>query len=141
MTMIKQLLVAVDGSDRSQGVVQKALEMAHAFNAKILLVHVRPKVPDFFGHPNYQQILDKYMENADQVVAPYEKILKSSGLQYDVLILEGDPSQMIHEAASIEKCDLVVMGTRGLSNIQGMALGSVSHKVLYGTSCMVLLVP
>lgn len=138
---IKKILVAVDGSDRSQSVVQKALGMAQAFQTKILLLHVRPKILDFVGHPYYQQLLDKYMEQAENVVAPHKKTLEESDIEYEVLILEGEPAEMINEAAVIEKCDLIVMGTRGLSNIQGMALGSVSHKVLHGAACMVLLVP
>ena len=141
MATIKQVLVAVDESDRSQSVVQKALEMARAFDAKILLLYVRPKIQDFIGHPYYQKILDKYMLQADLVVEPHKQTLEESDVEYEVLILEGEPAEMIQEASVIEKCDLVVMGTRGLSNIQGMALGSVSHKVLHGASCMVLLVP
>jgi nucleotide-binding universal stress UspA family protein len=141
MATIKQVLVAVDESDRSQSVVQKALEMARAFDAKILLLYVRPKIQDFIGHPYYQKILDKYMLQADLVVEPHKQTLEESDVEYEVLILEGEPAEMIQEASVIEKCDLVVMGTRGLSNIQGMALGSVSHKVLHGATCMVLLVP
>lgn len=141
MATIKQILVAVDGSDRSQNVVKQALEMARAFEAKILILYVRPKIHDYIGQPYYQQILDKQMLQADLVVEPHKQTLENSDVEYEVLILEGEPAEMIQEAATIEKCDLIVMGTRGLSNIQGMALGSVSHKVLHGAACMVLLVP
>jgi len=58
-----------------------------------------------------------------------------------VLILEGDPAEMINETARVMKSDLIVMGSRGLSNILGLTLGSVSTKVLHSAKCMVLIVP
>lgn len=141
MAMIQMILVAVDESERSRSVVKKALEMAVVFKAKIVLLHVRPKIHDYIGQPYYQQILDKHMLQADLAVEPHKQTLEESDVEYEVLILEGDPAEMIQEAANVEKCDLIVLGTRGLSNIQGMALGSVSHKVLHGARCMVLVVP
>ena len=137
---IKKILVAVDESRRSGPVVEKAIEMAQAFAAKILLVHVHPKVLDL-GQPYYQQLLNKYIEHAENTVAPHKVLLKHNDVEFEVLILEGDPAEMINEAARIEKCALIVMGTRGLSNIQGLALGSVSNKVLHVTQCLVLMVP
>jgi len=68
-------------------------------------------------------------------------MLNDKGIDHEVLILEGDPAEAITEAASNQKCELIVMGTRGLSNIAGMALGSVSHKVLQVMDRMVLIVP
>lgn len=141
MQDIKLLLVAVDESRRSDTVVKKAIQMAQAFQSKIVLLHVRPKVLDLLGQPYYQKVLDKYIELADNTVAPHKQSLEKSGIEHEVLILEGDPAEMIQEAARVEKSDLIVMGTRGLTNVQGMALGSVSHKVLHGVGCMVLLVP
>ncbi len=138
---IKRILTAVDGSFRSQQVVEKAAEMAETFQAKIILLHVRQKVPDILGEPYYQNVLNQYMENAELTVAPLKQLLEADSVDHEVLILEGDPAQAILDAAEGEKCDLIVMGTRGLSDFVGMALGSVSHKVLHTTSCMVLLVP
>ena len=57
------------------------------------------------------------------------------------MILEGDPAEMTNETARVQKCDLIVMGSRGMSNILGLTLGSVSTKVLHSAQCMVLLVP
>jgi nucleotide-binding universal stress UspA family protein len=81
------------------------------------------------------------MEKAELTVAPLRQQLESDGVDHEVLILEGDPAQAILVAAEDEKCDLIVMGTRGLSDFMGMALGSISHKVLHTTNCMVLLIP
>jgi nucleotide-binding universal stress UspA family protein len=138
---IKRILTPIDGSFRSQQVVEKAAEMAATFHAKIILLHVRQKVPDILGEPYYQKVLNQYMQNAELTVTPLKHLLEADGVDHEVLILEGDPARAILDAAEDEKCDLIVMGTRGLSDFVGMALGSVSHKVLHATSCMVLLVP
>jgi nucleotide-binding universal stress UspA family protein len=138
---IKRILTPVDGSLRSQQVVERAVEMAEAFHAKIILLHVRQKVPDILGEPYYQKVFNQFQEKAELTVNPLGQWLEASGVDHEVLILEGNPAQAILDAAEDEKCDLIVMGTRGLSDFVGMALGSVSHKVLHATSCMVLLVP
>ena len=41
----------------------------------------------------------------------------------------GDPAAAILEVAKGRKADLIVMGSRGLGDLQGLLLGSVSHKV------------
>ncbi len=138
---IKRILAPVDGSSRSQQVVERAAEMAETFHAKVILLHVRQRVPDILGEPYYQKVLDQYMEKAELTVAPLKQLLVAYGIDHEVLILEGDPAEAILDAAEDEKCDLIVMGTRGLSDFIGMALGSVSHKVLRASSCMVLIVP
>ena len=138
---IKRILTPIDGSSRSQQAVERAAEMAETFHAKIILLHVRQKVPDILGEPYYQKVLNQFMDKAELIVAPLKQRLEEEGVDHEVLILEGDPAKAILVAAEDEKCDLIVMGTRGLSDFIGMTIGSVSHKVLHGTNCMVLLVP
>ena len=138
---IKRILTPIDGSSRSQQAVERAAEMAETFHAKIVLLHVRQKVPDILGEPYYQKVLNQFMKKAELIVAPLKQRLEEEGVDHEVLILEGDPAKAILVAAEDEKCDLIVMGTRGLSDFIGMTIGSVSHKVLHGTNCMVLLVP
>ena len=139
--VISRIITSVDGSFRSHRVVERAAEMAAMFQAKVILLHVRQKVPDILGEPYYQQVLNKYMDVAEGITAPLQALLEERGVECEVLVLEGDPAEAIVGAASDEKCDLIVMGTRGLSNLQGIALGSVSHKVLQAAECMVLIVP
>jgi nucleotide-binding universal stress UspA family protein len=138
---IKLILTPVDESLRSYRVVARAVAMAEAFGAKIILLHVRQKVPDILGDPYYQKVFDHYYEKAEKATAPLKKLLEEGGVDHELLILEGDPADAIIGASEDEKCDLIVMGTRGLTDLKGMALGSVSHKVLHGADCMVLLVP
>ena len=50
-------------------------------------------------------------------------------------ILDGSPADKIVAAAEKEKADMIVMGSRGLGNISGLLMGSVSHKVSHLADC------
>ena len=45
------------------------------------------------------------------------------------LLANGDPAETISTLARDRKADAIVMGSRGLNDIKGLFLGSVSHKV------------
>ena len=140
MKVIKRILLAVDESSHSDLVAERAIAMAGSFEAKVFLVYVHPKLLQL-GQPYDQEVLKKYLEHAEYTVAHHKTHLEKGGIDFEVLILEGDPAEMINEMARVQKCDLIVMGSRGLSNILGLTLGSVSTKVLHSAKCMVLIVP
>jgi nucleotide-binding universal stress UspA family protein len=54
------------------------------------------------------------------------------------LIEDGDPAQRILQKAASEGADLIVMGSRGFSDLKGLIVGSVSHKVSHLAPCPVL---
>jgi nucleotide-binding universal stress UspA family protein len=55
-------------------------------------------------------------------------------------VLEGDPATLLAEVATERRMDLVVVGARGLTGIKRFFLGSVSHNLLHGAPCAVLIV-
>ncbi|HSS66233.1 MAG TPA: universal stress protein [Gammaproteobacteria bacterium] len=58
----------------------------------------------------------------------------------EVMLCEGNPAHAILDAAKKIDADLIVLGTRGLSNLKGLLLGSVSHKVIQLSTCSCLVV-
>jgi nucleotide-binding universal stress UspA family protein len=52
----------------------------------------------------------------------------------------GDPARIILDLAKSEKADLIAIGSRGLSDLQGLVFGSTSHKVTHLASCSCLTV-
>jgi len=56
------------------------------------------------------------------------------------LIEDGDPAQRILQRAEAEGADLIVMGSRGFSDLKGLIVGSVSHKVSHLAPCPVMFV-
>ena len=53
----------------------------------------------------------------------------------ETVMEEGDPVQRILQRADKEKANLIVMGSRGLSDLKGLLMGSVSHKVSHLAPC------
>jgi nucleotide-binding universal stress UspA family protein len=56
------------------------------------------------------------------------------------ILREGDPAAAILNVAREEKADIIVMGRRGLGDLAGLLLGSVSHKVTHLAECACLTV-
>lgn len=52
--------------------------------------------------------------------------------------MEGHADDVIVEVAKIEKCDLIVMGLRGRTDLEGLLLGSNTHRVIETAPCPVL---
>ena len=52
----------------------------------------------------------------------------------------GDPARVILDLARSEKADLIVIGSRGLSDLEGLVFGSTSHKVTHLAPCSCLTV-
>lgn len=51
---------------------------------------------------------------------------------------DGDPAQRILQRAEAEGADLIVMGSRGFSDLKSLVVGSVSHKVSHLSPCPVM---
>jgi nucleotide-binding universal stress UspA family protein len=56
------------------------------------------------------------------------------------VVREGDPAKIVVKRAKKLDVDLLVVGTRGLTGIKGITLGSVAHKVTAAAHCPVLVV-
>lgn len=71
-----------------------------------------------------------------QILEEAESTARARGVQEVVTVLEeGDPVNRILECAERENADLLVVGSRGLSDLKGLFLGSVSHKLSQVARC------
>jgi len=70
------------------------------------------------------------------IIDKAEGIAKEHGVTaIDRVVLEGNPANAILELAKTKNVDLIVLGTRGQSDLQGLLVGSVSHKVSHLAEC------
>jgi nucleotide-binding universal stress UspA family protein len=127
--MFKKILVAIDGSDHSRLVVPTAIEVGRKFQSEVFVLHIsehdRGRAADFSNETPAQ---------ATRMVGDAVKALRESGIQargdvHDVAA--GHVARNIVATAAALECDLIVMGSRGLSDVQGVFLGSVTHEVLH----------
>lgn len=145
---MREILVAVDGSKRSDKVVSYASELARAMEAKVILVYVLPEpvVPEEYKElKSDERRSEETSENqaiAEHIISDMGEILKKKGVKYDGLYLRGRPAAKILEIAKSRNVALIVIGMVGLHGIGRIrALGSVSRRILDGSTIPVTVVP
>jgi nucleotide-binding universal stress UspA family protein len=136
--MFKRILVAIDSSDYSQQVVPAAIEMARKFQAEVFVLHVSEH-----DRGRAAVFSTESPAGATLLVAGAVKAFRAAGIParaevHDVAA--GHVAKDIVESAGDNGSDLIVMGSRGLSDIQGLLLGSVTHKVMQLAKVAVLVV-
>jgi nucleotide-binding universal stress UspA family protein len=73
---------------------------------------------------------------AERVLAAAELSLREQGVrEIATVVLDGDPARAILERAREAGADMIVMGNRGLGDLKGLVMGSVSHKVASLAPC------
>ncbi len=155
--MFKTILAAIDGSRHSMHAAMVASQIAHRYGAALVFVHVMgqgpmPKVEldeAEFGHLSMGEQGRIHAEKVREVQrAEGAKLLERAahgaeekGVNPIVHELaDGNPADVVLSQASRHRADLIVVGTRGLSEIGGLLLGSVSHKVSQLCKCACLMV-
>ncbi len=136
----KTILVAIDGSEHSDKVINTGIEYAKLLQAKVLLVHCHKKFPTILGEPLRHDAILATMNKAESTIAPYTKRLREMQVDFEERLMEEPAEEVIPDVAGIEHCDLIIMGSRGRTNLEGLLLGSVTNRVLHTTPCSVLVV-
>jgi nucleotide-binding universal stress UspA family protein len=137
---INKIMVPVDGSEFATRAAGYAVDMARITNSEILLLHCHKAFPAILGEPYFQNAINKILKKSSILLDPYKKIMQEAGVAFTDRILEGPAARTISEVAKIEKIDLIVMGCRGLNDLEGLLLGSCTHRVLKTAPCPVLVV-
>ena len=131
---MKTILVPVDGSQHSV----RALETAFSWSkdlggAKIHVITVQ--VPIASGNiKRYFSTADieaYYQDEGQKALEPVRHLVDHAGVTCTVKVLVGQVAETIVEYAEKHACDQIVMGTRGLSHITGLVLGSIATKVIH----------
>ncbi len=135
--MFHTILVCSDGSDHALQAAHCAADLALKFNAKLLLLNVF----DDSNLPHLHEDLSHYVARVQQDVERRTgAIFTETGVPYETLNEIGDQVDTIQVVATRHKADLIVIGSRGLSEWRALLLGSVSDGVLLYASCPVLIV-
>jgi len=136
---MQRILIATDGSDHAEKVLDKGLILAEALGAQVMIVTVvgeyifSPRISVQFSDDNWKQINQHLKEEAEQLVANAAKPFRGKGISVETKVVMGHkaPADAICEVASEGNFDLIVVGSRGLRGVTEMFLGSVSNKVAH----------
>lgn len=142
MTQEDIVVVAVDGSPASDNAVRWAANTAMKRNIPLRLAAAY-SMPQFLyaeGMVPPQEVFDELQRETLQTVDRAREIALdvAPDLHIGHAVAEGSPIDMLLEMS--KECTMVVMGSRGLSGISGMVLGSVSGAVVSHASCPVVVV-
>jgi nucleotide-binding universal stress UspA family protein len=136
--MFKKILVAIDGSTYSKLVLPAAIEVATKFDGEIVVLHVSEHDRGRAAVFTLETPAEATTMVGAAVRTAREAGVTAKGELRDVAV--GHIAKAIVETAETNAIDLIVMGSRGLSDVQGLVLGSVTHKVMQTTDVPVLVV-
>lgn len=141
--MIK-LMIPVDGSEGSSKAVQYAINSSDLYKEPVELHILNVQHPIVSGNVRHfisHEELDRYYrENAEAAMKPAIALLEKAGLHHITYTALGDPAETIVKLAQEKGCSQIVMTPRGLGNMAGMLLGSVTSKVIHMSTMPVVLV-
>ena len=145
--MIKKFLVAVDGSDHGWKALDLAVKLAKLSGAELIIMHVVPYEGFSEGLKQFAKAEGIPIEEeraryhasktlADTITSQAEIRATKDGLARVITYTaEGNTANEIVAMAKSEGVDMLFMGSRGLGEITGLLLGSVSHKVVSLAPC------
>lgn len=139
--LCSKILVAYDHSDLAQRSLKKALEIAQTDPAiEVHVVHA-VVVPEIARSVlEFSALVDAIFQEGKDILTKAESSLSRLPNPSQTYLLEGkSPAQVILQHAQKHNCDLIVLGSRGLSGIKEF-LGSVSHKIVQQAKITVLII-
>lgn len=141
MSTYGKLLVAIDLSDESNRVIERALEIVDQQGGRLSLIHVVEPVAAAYPIDAYAINMTRLQEEAVEIAA---KKLADIAAPYNIAennlhVTVGSASGEIRNKAEELACDLVVIGSHGRSGWK-LLLGSTANKVLHGACCDILTV-
>lgn len=140
-----KILLAVDGSKHSLDAVKFLIGLLDQMRERpqVELVFVHAPVPKLSGLGSVvgkKQIQRYYEEEASGALAGARQLLDRAGSAYHARALVGPVAETMVGHAKSARCDLILIGHRGMTAAANMLLGSMATKVLHLSPVPVLLV-
>lgn len=140
--MFSRILLAYDGSALSKKALEYACRLAEDNRAKLEVVHVLHNPVAVIGEAIFnpsEEYEKAYINRTESMIEDLNRQL--SGLpDARATMLIGNPVTAILDYAKEMSADIVIVGSRGLSEMQELFLGSVSHNIVQHASIPVLVV-
>ncbi len=141
--MTQRVLIATDGSDRSQRAAALGVGLARALRAEVVGCAALPVYP-YHGVGEAAPAEAAYQAaaaaTANEHLDAIERIAREAGVAFRRVLREGHPDDIILQTAETEGCDLIVMASHGRRGLASVLLGSETQKVLSRSVLPVLVV-
>jgi nucleotide-binding universal stress UspA family protein len=90
--------------------------------------------------PDINAVLEEEEANGKRILAEARRVFEHAGLGIESIMQRGDAATEILDFARRHPVDLIACGSRGLSEVTGWLLGSLSRKLVHYAPCSVLIV-
>lgn len=141
---MSKLLVAYDGSDNAMRALKFAISLVKDHpNLSLHVVHAH-EAPLVYGeigvYVTEQQLAELQRKHSETILTGAEQVLRDAAVPYTREVLVGPVAQTIAERADELRCRGIVIGSRGMSAIGNLVMGSVATKVVHFAHVPVTLV-
>jgi nucleotide-binding universal stress UspA family protein len=139
--MFKRILFAHNATSAAERALFYVEHLARVEHAEVLVLHVYQLPERYADTEGYDALVRQTEDVAREIVNDMVEQLQEEGISAYGMICAGKPGPKILETAREEDVSLIVLGTRGPSNVKDFLLGDVSTEVLRFARCPVFLVP
>ena len=143
MEKIEKILVPVDFSEHASKAIDVAVGLARVFGSKITLLHCYQI--NVGGVSPYGLVIPESLDRnvrdaASRKLSELRSKVEAAGVGVEDVVTPIFPSEAICNKAEELSADLIVMGTRGLTGLRHVLLGSVAERTIRTAPCPVLTV-
>ncbi len=145
--MIKEVMIATDGSETSERAAKVGIDIARRSGGRVTAIYVVDvfRLAHLPGYAAFPGLKDKLMElmqkEGREATADVEKHALEAGISCQKIVAEGDPADELLRISGKAGMDLLIMGSVGRTGLTRFLLGSVAEKVVRRSAVPVLLIP
>ncbi|MFC7373189.1 universal stress protein [Fictibacillus iocasae] len=145
MTIFSRIVVAYDGSELSKMALNQAVNLVKENSSSELhvLTVYEPEYVMSYTHPLYtvdNGAFDMKIDTEEKLKTVQDQLSSELSNPVFTTSIQGHPGQEIVKYANDQDAELIVIGSRGLSNLKELFLGSCSHYVVQKSTCPVFII-
>jgi nucleotide-binding universal stress UspA family protein len=142
---MKNIIVAVDIEKKEELLVNKAIEMAKVYQAKLWIIHASAPDPDFVGfEAGPQSVRDERagtLLKENKILNNYSDLAKRNGVEATGLLIQGPTIELILEECDKLEADLLILGHKKHGFIQRLIRGSIAGGIMENTKIPLMIIP
>ena len=138
-SLYMNILVPLDGSIYSEKALLHACDMAKNYQSHLILLYVVEKslTINLLDRKEYLKILRKF---GNKVLITGKNTTIQHGVDSTIIMKEGNIANEIIKLAKNKKCNLIILGSKGMGATTRFFLGSVSSKLANNSPCSILII-
>ena len=146
--MFENILCPIDLKPRSRMALRRAINIAHQFNSKIFILNIheefRTKEQMVMSRVSVNTLSEEFKKIAVSAKNDLKNLvhdLEADDIDFEYLLRDGKPSDVIINIMDKNNIDLILMGTNGRNSILDYVIGSTTQNVIEKATCPVLVMP